>query len=132
MRYSLMLMLLFSGCLQQTVIEENFVCSDGWVVDSPGDCVGHERVCPDCICPDCECPSCGISGNSEDDVRLDYQLSTDPCVALGCPEGTKFVASRNSDKYHSCGCEWAAKISEKNLLCYDSAPADRVPCRVCV
>ena len=61
--------------------------------------------------------------------------STDECVNLGCPEGTQFVGSKNSDKYHYCNCTWAKKIKTENLLCFqgvEEAKADGyVPCKVC-
>jgi competence protein ComEC len=47
----------------------------------------------------------------------------------------RYVASKNSEVFHNPGCEWAAKISPKNLVEYDSydaAVADgRRPARCC-
>lgn len=42
----------------------------------------------------------------------------DPCVALGCPEGTTAVGSKNSDKWHYCSCKWAKRIKKENLVCF--------------
>jgi hypothetical protein len=124
----LALLVLISGCLSQPVIVERFVCCDGWVVDNASKCVGHNLECPECRCPPCE-----------SDVKLEYKaeaVEANPCVRLGCPPETQYVASASSGKYHVCGCEWAQKISEKNLVCYPTkqqAEADgKTPCRVCL
>ncbi len=57
------------------------------------------------------------------------------CTSLGCPEGTQFVGSKNSDKYHYCHCTWAKKIKPDNLKCFQSkeeAQAEGyVPCGTC-
>ncbi len=46
-----------------------------------------------------------------------------------------YQATGNSDIYHRAGCRWANRISEHNLLGYDTvedARADgRRPCKVC-
>jgi hypothetical protein len=126
----LVLLVLLSGCLTQTQVVERFVCCDGWVVDNVSKCVGRTPECPNS--PQCRCPPC------ESDVKLEYKaqsVGANPCVALGCPTGTKYVASSNSDKYHVCGCEWASKISARNLVCYESkakAESDgKTPCGIC-
>ncbi|MEM2605418.1 MAG: thermonuclease family protein [Candidatus Pacearchaeota archaeon] len=73
---------------------------------------------------------------SENKIGL-WSLSksnADACVALGCPEGTVFVASKNSKKYHRCNCEWAKKIKPENLLCFKSkeeAEKNHEPCSSC-
>jgi hypothetical protein len=47
----------------------------------------------------------------------------------------KFVASKNSDKYHFPSCKWALRISPKNLVKFKSAKealgAGYIPCKVC-
>jgi len=47
----------------------------------------------------------------------------------------KYVASKNSTKYHYPSCKWALKISPKNLVRFKSARealgAGYVPCKVC-
>lgn len=57
------------------------------------------------------------------------------CVALGCPVGTMFVGSKSSNKYHSCDCTWAKKISAQNLVCFKSMEEAQnsgyIPCKVC-
>lgn len=43
------------------------------------------------------------------------------CVSLfNCPEGTKFVGSKSSDKYHYCTCQYAKKIKPENIVCFSS------------
>jgi methylphosphotriester-DNA--protein-cysteine methyltransferase len=46
-----------------------------------------------------------------------------------------FVGSKSSNKYHSCDCTWAKKISSKNLVCFKSTEEAQekgyVPCKVC-
>jgi len=50
------------------------------------------------------------------------QVSTsDDCVALGCPSETNYVASKNSQVYHSCSCSYAKRIKQENILCFNSA-----------
>jgi hypothetical protein len=44
----------------------------------------------------------------------------DSCVSLGCPSGTQFVGSKNSNKYHYCRCYYAKKIKPENLICFQS------------
>jgi len=60
---------------------------------------------------------------------------TRSCVELGCPMGTKFVGSKNSDKYHYCTCRYAKRIKPENLLCFsdekDAQGQGYSPCGVC-
>ncbi len=51
----------------------------------------------------------------EESVKEEVQPD---CVNLGCPEGTKAVGSKNSDKWHYCNCKWAKRIKEENLVCF--------------
>jgi len=46
--------------------------------------------------------------------------SNDDCADFGCPEGTMFVGSKNSDKYHKCSCSYASKIKKENIVCFSS------------
>ncbi len=47
----------------------------------------------------------------------------------------KFVASKNSNKYHYTWCKWAQKIKPENLISFDTPEqaiaAGYVPCKVC-
>lgn len=66
--------------------------------------------------------------------NLSYVSELEACVALGCPKGTRFVASKNSDKYHRCDCKWAKKIKKENLLCFktkEEAEKNHKPCSSC-
>jgi len=60
----------------------------------------------------------------------------DPCVKLGCSEGTKYVGSKKSNRYHLCTCKWARRISKKNLICFrnedEAIRKGYVPCKVCI
>ena len=60
---------------------------------------------------------------------------TDACTELGCPAGTEFVGSINSDRYHYCWCRSAKRINPENLVCFsnkEEAQAEGyVPCGVC-
>lgn len=47
-------------------------------------------------------------------------ITGDDCVDLGCPEGTIYVGSKESNKYHECSCRYAKNIAEKNLNCFTS------------
>lgn len=46
--------------------------------------------------------------------------SSNDCVSLGCSQGTQYVASKSSEKYHSCSCYNAKRIKPENLLCFSS------------
>jgi len=58
-----------------------------------------------------------------------------PCEELGCPEGTEYVGSLKSDKYHLCTGRYAKKIAAHNLNCFDSKEEAEsqsyVACKVC-
>jgi len=67
------------------------------------------------------------------------------CILLGCfiltfcsmaiSGDTKFVGSRNSNKYHYTWCRWALKIKPENLVVFNSPEeaiaAGYIPCKVC-
>lgn len=110
--YRLIIILFFCGCIGDVEVIEKYVCPNGWVVDDVNDCVVQNHTCPKCIeieCPKLTCPKINIS----------CPELVDSCILLGCPYGTKFVASVNSDKYHDCTCHFAKRISEKNRVCYE-------------
>lgn len=66
---------------------------------------------------------------------LVQQETNSDCEALGCPSGTMFVGSKNSNKYHYCDCASAKKISSKNLVCFKSIEEAKdsgyIPCKIC-
>ncbi|UCD20907.1 MAG: thermonuclease family protein [archaeon] len=42
------------------------------------------------------------------------------CVYLACSKEDNYAASKNSNKYHKCGCQWAQKIKKENLICFET------------
>jgi len=48
------------------------------------------------------------------------ETNTQACLALGCPEGTIYVGSVNSDKYYVCDCHYADTILPENIFCFSS------------
>ena len=42
------------------------------------------------------------------------------CIELGCPAGTIYAGSINSDKYYECDCRWAQNVLPENLVCFES------------
>ena len=52
------------------------------------------------------------------------------CVDLGCPSGTIYVGSINSDKYYGCDCRYAKSVLPENIVCFasdeDALAEDRV------
>ncbi len=61
-----------------------------------------------------------ISNNSDITFTPTSNLTDDACISLGCPPGTLYVASKNSDKYHKCSCYNAKRIKPENLVCFSS------------
>lgn len=55
--------------------------------------------------------------------------------SIGITGDTKFVGSKNSNKYHYTWCKWALKIKPSNLVTFDSPEeaiaAGYIPCKVC-
>jgi len=141
---SLAAVVLLCGCLDGPV-REKYVCSDGWVTDSPKGCEGRDRVCPKTYCPDCvcanasacqRCPDCVCGGQATSEKTPDGSAKAGgSCESLGCPPGAQYVSSRSSGKYHACDCQYALKLSAKNRICYMSAQeaqaAGKEPCGLC-
>ena len=42
------------------------------------------------------------------------------CVGLGCPNGTMFVGSKNSNKFHECTSRHAKNILPENIVCFNT------------
>ena len=40
------------------------------------------------------------------------------CINLGCEKGTKYVGSKNSDKFYPCTCYYADRIHQENIVCF--------------
>ena len=109
--------------------EENLICFDD-AEDAQGQ--GYEP------CGTCEPPGSTITvttTSEEITTSVPSTGDTDSCVDLGCPEGTQFVGSKNSDKYHYCDCQWAKKINPENLKCFKDVEEAKdngyVPCGTC-
>lgn len=49
------------------------------------------------------------------------------CVSLGCSADTKYVGSKNSDKYYGCDCHYAKRVKPENIVCFkdDKEALDR-------
>ena len=139
MRWIILLLVLACGCLTQPTIKEKFVCNDGWIADSAGGCSGHTLGCPNCTCQKCECPVCKCpeckTAAAKPLASKAVTESDDSCVRLGCPEGTTYVSSKTSSKYHTCECQFAKRLSAKNRLCYKNAQEaesdGKQPCGIC-
>lgn len=73
------------------------------------------------------------SGGEEDSD--DEREDEGSCAALGCPQDTEYVGSKNSEKYHTCGCRWAGRIKPENIVCFKSKKeaedSGRIPCNTC-
>ena len=53
------------------------------------------------------------------------------CAELGCPDGTWYTGSKNSDIYHECHCGFAKRISAENRVCFNAIPPERRPSARC-
>ncbi|MFH0906222.1 MAG: hypothetical protein V1824_02710 [archaeon] len=42
------------------------------------------------------------------------------CIEFGCPSGSIYVGSLNSDKYYVCNCSYAQRILPENINCFSS------------
>ena len=60
----------------------------------------------------------GIVGNDEEVMITSGSMT---CLELGCPIGTDFIGSRNSDLFHECSSSHAKRINEENRICFKSA-----------
>jgi hypothetical protein len=137
MRAVFLLAVLVCGCLGSSV-SERYVCSDGWLAESPAACAGHNPVCQNCTCP--KCPACKPETKCAPCAGALQEPATpaqdDSCARLGCPAGTRYVSSKSSGKYHACDCRFAEVLSAKNLICYGSSQeaeaAGKQPCGICV
>ena len=60
---------------------------------------------------------------------------SDACMLLGCPQGTRYVGTKNTRKYHYCWCELAISSARSNLVCFNDAiepvMRDYMPCGIC-
>lgn len=160
--FSIFIIILINGCITEkpeTITKIRYVCYDGNIVSDSRDCPREEAekifidryVCwnGDIVNNSEECPvlttitlstttsttTMSTSTSTIPTTTISTTTTIDYCRELGCPSGTKFVGSKNSDKYHYCTCKWARKIKSENLVCYDSIEdaldEGRVPCSAC-
>ena len=149
----------------ETITKIRYVCYDGSIVSDSRDCpreevekifidryvcwngdiVNNSEECPILITTTLATTTTSISTSSTTTTTtgistiptttISTTTTIDYCRELGCPPGTKFVASSKSTKYHYCDCKWARKINPENLVCYDSVEEaqddGKEPCRVC-
>jgi flagellar basal body-associated protein FliL len=40
------------------------------------------------------------------------------CIDLGCEQRTRYVGSKNSDKFYTCDCHYADRIHQENIICF--------------
>lgn len=70
----------------------------------------------------------------DSDIPVNHN-SKDSSSTKSTSSGTKYVASSNSGKFHTPGCEWAGKISSKNKVVFSSRDEaisrGYSPCKVC-
>jgi hypothetical protein len=52
--------------------------------------------------------------------EINNNVNITACVELGCDNQTKYVGSKESDKYYVCDCRWAKLIKKQNLICFKS------------
>jgi hypothetical protein len=135
MRWIVIPILLLCGCLTQQTITEKYVCQDGSISGTAGGCAGRKLDCPKCVCPTVKV------ADKVTATELAQQTAAAPspvgdCEAIGCPAGSKYVSSKTSEKYHTCACQFAGKLSAKNRVCYATAQeaeaAGKQPCGICI
>ena len=59
-------------------------------------------------------------GDDVNDEEVTIEDEGLACLELGCPDGTLYVGSINSDKYYVCSCHYAERINPENLKCFVS------------
>tara|TARA_Y100000310_G_scaffold343691_1_gene452511 strand:+ start:1120 stop:1428 length:309 start_codon:yes stop_codon:yes gene_type:complete len=55
-------------------------------------------------------------GDEEDNSNI----INNECLEIGCPSGSIYAGSINSDKYYECKCRWAKSVNEENLVCFST------------
>lgn len=128
----------------ETVTVTKYVCPDGKVVDSPDGCLTTTtelgttttiKITSTQKATTTTVAELGTTNTSTSTTTTTISEITDSCIELGCPSGTKFVGSKDSDKYHYCNCRYAKRIKPENLLCFsdekDAQAKGYVPCGVC-
>lgn len=70
-------------------------------------------------------------GNNNTDNKLAEKIGNQACIDLGCPPGTLYTGSKNSDIYHECHCGFAKRITTENRVCFNTIPPGRRPSARC-
>ncbi len=74
----------------------------------------------------------GTSKTSPSEIKTGKVISNEITTEQ---KETKYVGSKNSDKYHLTSCRWANKISPENLIEFNSIQdvedAGYIPCKIC-
>lgn len=62
------------------------------------------------------------NSNEENKESLDKtgKGGSENCLERGCPEGSFYIGSKNSNKYYECGCRYASNIKPENIICFSS------------
>ncbi|MBI2107403.1 thermonuclease family protein [Candidatus Woesearchaeota archaeon] len=53
------------------------------------------------------------------------------CIVLGCEEGTKYVASKNSKTYYDCDCKKTTRLRVKEVKCFSDVPKGYTKSKSC-
>jgi len=53
-------------------------------------------------------------------LTTNKKTNTSVCQSLGCPQGSIYAGSVNSDKYYVCDCHYAKTIKKENIICFSS------------
>mgnify|MGYP001611559954 CR=1 FL=1 len=69
--------------------------------------------------------------NDAMEKKLVEKVNETACRDLGCPEGTLYTGSKNSDIYHECHCGFAKRITAENRVCFTAIPPGRRPSTRC-
>ncbi|MBU0761419.1 MAG: hypothetical protein KKD39_00190 [Candidatus Altiarchaeota archaeon] len=99
--------LLVCGCLSNEVVRERFICPDQSIVDNPGDCDFSSVKSGECVCPQEEIDEPEITSLSE---------TVENTSVAHCPPGFRYLASRQSNLFHVCGCFRANRIKPENAI----------------
>ena len=100
-----------------------YVCPDGSIVNNTGECTLSTTISVTTTTL-MTVPITTIYTTSTTipttTASVTTTITSNDCESLGCPPGTQFVGSKNSDKYHRCDCRYAKKIKIENLVCFSS------------
>jgi len=135
-------------CPEAEIVEiTNYVCSNSEIVDDVDECVIASTSLPETSSTTVQETTTleeldtTIAEGTTSTVETTTTSSTttltgdDSCAELGCPPGTGFVGSVNSEKYHYCDCRYVGSIKPENIICFadedEAQDQDYVPCGTC-